>query len=112
PQRDRAPIAHATEAEVLGRRVQDLETRLAEQGRLLVEHENAAFQLRAERDAAQRAAADLRAELGAGGGRRREPADAARAEHARLQAELAKANAERTPLQQDIITTKRQTAQP
>ena len=110
-QLERALIAQTTEAEVLGRRVQDLETRLAEQGRLLVEHENAAFQLRAERDAARRAEADLRAELGAGGGRRREPADAARAEHARLQVELAKANEERTRLQQDITTMKRETEQ-
>jgi chromosome segregation ATPase len=110
-QLERALIAQTTEAEILGRRVQDLETRLSEQGRLLVEHENAAFQLRAERDAARRAEADLRATLGASGGRQRESAEAQRADHARLQVELAKANEERTRLQQDITTMKREAEQ-
>jgi chromosome segregation ATPase len=110
-QLERALIAQTTEAEILGRRVQDLETRLSEQGRLLVEHENAAFQLRAERDAARRAESDLRATLGASGGRQRESAEAQRADHARLQVELAKANEERTRLQQDITTMKREAEQ-
>ena len=107
----RALIAQTTEAEILGRRVQDLETRLSEQGRLLVEHENAAFQLRAERDAARRDAAELRAVAGNTGGRQREPADALRADHARLQVELAKANEERTHLQHDITAMKRESEQ-
>jgi chromosome segregation ATPase len=110
-QLERALIAQTTEAEILGRRVQDLETRLTEQGRLLVEHENAAFQLRAERDAARRAEADLRAELGTSGGRQRDSSEALRADHARLQVELAKANEERTRLQQDITAMKRETEQ-
>ncbi len=110
-QLERALIAQTTEAEILGRRVQDLETRLTEQGRLLVEHENAAFQLRAERDAARRAEAELRAELGTGGSRQRESAEAVRADHGRLQLELAKANEERTRLQQEITAMKREAEQ-
>jgi chromosome segregation ATPase len=110
-QLERALIAQTTEAEILGRRVQDLETRLSEQGRLLVEQENAAFQLRAERDAARRAEADLRAQLGASSGRQRESADGLRAEHGRLQVELAKANEERTRLQQEITGIKRDSEQ-
>jgi chromosome segregation ATPase len=110
-QLERALIAQTTEAEILGRRAQDLETRLSEQGRLLVEHENAAFQLRNERDTARRAEADLRAQLGASAGRPRESADALRADHARLQVELAKANEERTRLQQDITAIKRESEQ-
>src|SRR5262249_14243078 len=107
-QLERALIAQTSEAEILGRRAQDLETRLARQGRLLVERGNAAYQLRAERDAARRAEADLRAEFGGSGGRPREPADTMRADNARLQAELAKANEERTRLQQDMTKMKRE----
>jgi DNA repair exonuclease SbcCD ATPase subunit len=110
-QLERALIAQTTEAEILSRRAQDLETRLAEQGRLLVEHENAAYQLRAERDAARRDAAELRGVAGNTGGRQRESADAARADTARLQAELAKANEERTRLQQNITAMKREAEQ-
>ena len=107
----RALIAQTTEAEILGRRVQDLETRLSEQGRQLVEHENAAFQLRAERDAARRTEVELRAQLGAFSGRQRENAEALRGEHARLQVEFAKANEERNRLQQEILTMKREAEQ-
>jgi len=107
-QLQRQLVAQATEAEILGRRVQDLETRLIEQGRLLVEHENAAYQLRAELETARRTEADLRAQLGAGGGRDRESSGAARAENALLQAELAKVSEERARLQQDITTMKRE----
>jgi len=110
-QLERALIAQTTEAEILSRRAQDLETRLAEQGRLLVEHENAAYQLRAERDAARRAEGELRAVAGNSGGRQREAADAARVDNTRLQVELAKANEERTRLQQDITAMKRETEQ-
>ena len=41
-------VAQTTEAEILGRRVQDLETRLSEQGRLLVEREYDVTQIRTE----------------------------------------------------------------
>ena len=110
-QLQRQLVAQSTEAEILGRRVQDLETRLSEQGRLLVEHEHAAYQLRAELDAARRAEADLRAQLGTAGGRQRASADAGRAENARLKGELARASEERARLQLEITTLKRETEQ-
>ena len=110
-QLERQLVAQTTEAEILGRRVQDLETRLTEQGRLLVEREYAANQLRAELDTARRAEADLRAELGATGDRHRESADAVRAENVRLKAELAQVSDERTRLQQEIATMKREAEQ-
>jgi chromosome segregation ATPase len=47
-QLERQLVAETTEAEVLGKRVQDLEGRLTEQGRLLVEREYAARQARGE----------------------------------------------------------------
>ena len=48
PELERQLVAQTTEAEILGRRVQDLEPRLADQGRLLAEGERAVSQLLAE----------------------------------------------------------------
>src|SRR5215472_11337550 len=79
-QLERALIAQTTEAEILGRRVQDLETRLAEQGRLLVERDYEANQLRGELDAARRIEADLRAELAAAVSRHGSVSETLRAE--------------------------------
>jgi len=110
-QLQRQLVAQATEAEILGRRVQDLETRLTEQGRLLVEREHAVYQLRTELDAARRAEGDLRAEAGTTGNRHRESADAVRADNAQLQVQLAQANEERARLQQEITAMKRDTEQ-
>ena len=110
-QLERQLVAQTTEAEILSRRVQDLETRLTEQGRLLVEREYAANQLRDELDAARKSEADLRAELGATGDRHRESADVVRADNTRLQAELAQVSDERTRLQQEIAAMKRDAEQ-
>jgi chromosome segregation ATPase len=110
-QLERQLVAQTTEAEILGRRVQDLETRLTGQGRLLVEREYAANQLRAELDAARKAEADLRAELGATGDRHRESADVVRTDNTRLQAELAQVSDERTRLQHEIAAMKRDAEQ-
>jgi chromosome segregation ATPase len=114
-QLQRQLVAQTTEAEILGRRVQDLETRLTEQGRLLVERENALYQLRAELDAARRTESHLRGQAGAkagtSGSRQREPTDAARADNAQLRAQLAQANEERARLAQEITAMKRETEQ-
>jgi chromosome segregation ATPase len=110
-QLQRQLVAQATEAEILGRRVQDLETRLTEQGRLLVEREHALYQLRSELDAARRTEADLRGQVGASGGRHRESADAARADNTQLRVQLAQANEERARLQREITAIKRDTEQ-
>jgi chromosome segregation ATPase len=110
-QLQRQLVAQATEAEILGRRVQDLETRLTEQGRLLVEREHALYQLRSELDAARRTEADLRGQVGASGDRHRESADAARADNTQLRVQLAQANEERARLQREITAIKRDTEQ-
>jgi chromosome segregation ATPase len=110
-QLQRQLVAQATEAEILGRRVQDLETRLTEQGRLLVEREHALYQLRAELDAARRTEAELRGQVGTSGSRHRETADAARADNSQLRVQLAQANEERARLQQEITAIKRDTEQ-
>ena len=60
---ERNLVAQTTEAEILGRRAQDLEARLTEQGRRLAEREYETTQLRGELEHARRVEADLRAEL-------------------------------------------------
>jgi chromosome segregation ATPase len=108
-QLERQLVAQTTEAEILARRVQDLETRLGEQGRLVIEREYAANQLRSEIDAARKAEADMRAELAATGDRHRESADTVRADNIRLQTELAHVGEERAKLQQEVAAMKRST---
>jgi chromosome segregation ATPase len=110
-QLQRQLVAQATEAEILGRRVQDLETKLSEQGRLLVEREHELYQLRAELEAARRTGGDLRDEAGASGSRPRETTDAARSDNAQLRVQLAQANEERARLQEEITAIKRGTEQ-
>ena len=90
-QLERALVAQTTEAEILGRRVQDLEARLGEQGRLLVEREYAVNQMRGELDTARKAEADLRAD------------------NVRLQTQLALVTEERNKLQEGIAAMKRDT---
>ncbi len=106
-QLERQLIAQTTEAEILGRRAQDLEARLTEQGRLLVEREYAVNQLQAALDAARKVEADLRAEVASTDGRHRESAETVRAENIRLQAALEHATEERGRLQQEISAMKR-----
>lgn len=101
-QLERQLVAQTTEAEILGRRLQDLDARLAEQGRHLVEREDAVAQLRGELDAAHKAGSDLRTEIASTDGSHREAAEAIRADNTRLQAELAQIRDERAKLQQDL----------
>ena len=108
-QLERALVAQTTEAEILGRRVQDLEARLGEQGRLLVEREYAVNQMRGELDTARKAEADLRAEFASLGDLNRGSADALRADNVRLQTQLALVAEERNKLQEGIAAMKRDT---
>src|SRR6267154_220949 len=68
---DRQLIIQVKEAEMLGNRVNDLEARLATQGKLLAEREYENNQLKQANDAAERTAGELQAEIAAlsGGGR-------------------------------------------
>ena len=56
-------MAQTTEAEVLGRRVQELESRMADQVKVLSEREIEIAQLREKIAAGQKTETDLRAEL-------------------------------------------------
>ena len=85
---ERALIAQTTEAEILSRRLHDLEARLAEQGRALAEREHALAQMHSEV-----------AEFA--------PAGTARADTARLEAQLAQVSEERSRLQEEVAALKR-----
>jgi len=58
---DRALLVYKTEAEVLGRRVEELTTRLDEQGRFLVDRESTSDELRNQAASAQRVESEVRA---------------------------------------------------
>jgi hypothetical protein len=99
---ERQLVAQTTEAELLGRRVHELETRLGEQDRLLAEREFEIGQLRGELATASKIG--LRDETNdAGGG----DADHFRADTNQLEAQLAAALEERAKLQREIVTMKR-----
>jgi chorismate mutase len=106
---ERQVFVQQPEAEVLNRRVQELETRLGEQGRMLAERDYQVDRMRSELDAARKAEADLRSELASSGSRSNTAVDRFRAEVAELEAQLAAAIDERNKLQRDIGTMKRDT---
>jgi chromosome segregation ATPase len=104
---ERALLVQTTEAEVSGRRVHELETRLADQGRMLAEREFEIARLRGDLEAAGKIENDLREELENAGGRSSGAVDKFRADIGQLQAQLAAAIEERTRLQREIGTMKR-----
>ena len=96
------------EAEALNRRLQDVETRLGEQGRLLVERDYEISQLHRELESARRAEGDWRAEIGALERRHAEAASGLRGEKALLEGELVRARDERSKLHQEVASMKRE----
>jgi chromosome segregation ATPase len=106
---ERELLVQTTEAEVLGRRVQDLETRLGDQGRLLAERDFEIGRLRSDLEAAGKIETDLREELENAGGRSSGAVDKFRADIVQLEAQLAAAIEERSKLQREIATMKRDT---
>ena len=104
---ERQLFVHQTEAEVLNRRVQELENRLGDQGRLLAEREYQLDRTQSELEAARKIEADLRSELSTSGIRSTGAVDRFRAEISQLEAQLAAAIEERTKLQREIGTMKR-----
>lgn len=105
---ERQLVMQTTEAEVLGRRVQELETRLNDQGRLLAEREFQIDRLRGELEGAHALENDLRAELTNAGNRSDSAANQFRSDIGQLEAQLAAAIEERTKLQREIATMKRE----
>jgi chorismate mutase len=104
---ERQLYVHQTEAEVLNRRVQELENRLGEQGRLLAERDYLLDRTQAELEAVRKTEGDLRSELSASGNRSSGAVDRFRTEISQLEAQLGAAIDERTKLQREISTMKR-----
>jgi chromosome segregation ATPase len=103
---DRQLIIQVKEAEMLGIRVNDLEARLATQGKLLAEREYENNQLKQANGAAERAAGELRMEIAAlsqGG------IEKLRSEKAAVEDQLRIARDERAKLQRDINAIHQQT---
>jgi chromosome segregation ATPase len=99
--------AQTTEAETLGKRTQDMEARLSEQGRLLAQREHQYEQANAQLANAQRIESELRAELAALAGRHDTTGQAVHHEKTLLSEQLDKANQERAKLQGELADIKR-----
>jgi DNA repair exonuclease SbcCD ATPase subunit len=101
---ERQVIAQTTEAEVLGRRVQELLARLDEQGRSVTESDT----LRTEASSAQQAVMALRVQLADAENRSRGSAETLTAERDALAEQLKQSQAERDRLQAEIVAMKRE----
>jgi chromosome segregation ATPase len=104
---ERQLLVQTTEAELFGRRVQELETRLSEQGRALVERDYQVDRLTGELEAAREIETDLRGELAAAGSRGSTAVEKFRSDITQLEAQLAVVTEERAKLQREIGTMKR-----
>lgn len=105
---DRQLLLQVKEAEMLGTRVNDLETRLSTQGKLLAEREYENNQLRQAGANAERAARELRDEIAANGGGKSPVVEKLRSEKAALEEQLRLARDERGKLQRDINAIQQQ----
>jgi chorismate mutase len=104
---ERQLLVQKTEAEVMSRRVQDLEERLGEQGRMLAERDFLLARLRSDLEEAAKIETGLREEIENAGGRASGAVDKFRADITQLEAQLAAALDERTKLQREIAAMKR-----
>jgi chromosome segregation ATPase len=100
-------LVHKTEAEVTNRRVQDLEERLREQGRLLAERDFLIARLRSDLEEATKLENDLRAEIENAGGHSNNAADKFRADIEQLEGQLAAATEDRSRLVREVAAMKR-----
>jgi chromosome segregation ATPase len=108
---ERALVAQTTEAEVLSRRVQELETRMVEQGKSLSEREFEISRLNETLAANHKTEIDLRAELSNAANRGRANTDGLEKEKLLIEDQLAQSKAERSKLQQEISSMKRDAEQ-
>jgi chromosome segregation ATPase len=103
---ERQLVVQTTEAEILSRRVQELEVRLGDQGRVLAEREFAIDRLRGELEGARKIETDLRGELVAAGHRSTSAAEKFRGDISELETQLTATIEERTKLQREISNLK------
>ena len=104
---ERQLTIQTTEAEVFNRRVQDLETRLNEQSKVLAERDYESAQLRSAAENTKRIETDLRAEIVTLEQRYHGTSSSLRAEKAVLEKELEHTREERAKLLRELATHKR-----
>jgi chromosome segregation ATPase len=107
-QLERQLATQTTEAEIMGRRIADMEMRLTEQSRLLADRERERDQLRVDVDSARRIEADLRQELGTIERRNASATEALRAEKMMAETQLERAREDRAKLQREVTNMKRE----
>jgi len=110
-QLERALVVQTTEAEVLGRRVQELEGRVNEQTQALSEREGEISRLMDTIAAGRKTESDLRTELSGAAERSRSLSEGLIKEKSLIEDQLAQSKAERSKLQQDIASMKRDAEQ-
>jgi chromosome segregation ATPase len=108
---ERQLLLQTTEAEVLHKRVQELESKLGDQGKALAEREYQIDKMRSEAEAARQTEADLRNEIASTSGRSSIASDKFRSDIKQLEAQLAGALEERSKLQRELATMKRDAEQ-
>jgi chromosome segregation ATPase len=104
---ERQLVAQTTEAEILGRRAHDLESRLTEQGRRLAEREYDVTQLRSELQHAREAEQALRHELDTIEQRHGSATERLLSEKSTIESELTRAQSEQGNLRLQIGQMKR-----
>src|SRR5262245_18416380 len=105
---ERHLLAPTTDVEILERRVQELNERADEQGRLLRERDYAAEQLRTESTESARKEADARAELAEAENLSRATMERLRAEKTLIDSQLKRTEEERAKLLRDIESLRRE----
>jgi chromosome segregation ATPase len=100
-------LAQTTEVQQFNQRVQELEARLGEQGRLMAQREDEIERWRQEAEAARKAHGDLRDELASAATSSGGAVDRHKVEIARLEGELAAAGELRAKLESEIADLKR-----
>jgi chromosome segregation ATPase len=105
---DRQLIIQVKEAEMLGNRINDLEARLATQGKLLAEREYENAQLRQLHETAERDAKEARDEIAATNSGKWPALDRLKAEKAAVEEQLGAAREERAKLQRDLNAIQQQ----
>jgi chromosome segregation ATPase len=105
---DQKLAARAAEADLLGRRAQDLEERLTAHSRMLARSEAEMAHLRAELESARKLEAELRATIGEITDRAAAAQEAFNADKARLQSEIDRAAEDRARLSGEIANAQRE----
>ncbi|MEA2985237.1 MAG: hypothetical protein QOD94_1491 [Alphaproteobacteria bacterium] len=98
---ERQLVGQTIEAEILGRRAQELETRLTDQSRRLAERDYQCEQLRSQLESLRQTEAELRAELAGIGGSQRSEIDSLKGEKAALEEQLKRSREEQAKLSRD-----------